>query len=103
MLDVGLLVLRAARSSPSKVRSRNRSRSNSATDKCLNEHWFISPADAKAAIEAWRVDYNTVRPHSSLDGRTPDQFAALSGGPRGPRPARTDDALKDIVSITRLD
>ena len=31
-------------------------------DECLNEHWFISLADAKAAIEAWRVDYNTVRP-----------------------------------------
>ena len=35
-------------------------------DECLNEHWFISLADAKAAIEAWRIDYNTVRPHSSL-------------------------------------
>jgi putative transposase len=63
-------------------------------DECLNEHWFISLADAKAAIEAWRVDYNTVRPHSSLAGRTPDQFAALSGGARGPRPARTNEGLK---------
>src|SRR4029453_15047679 len=25
-------------------------------DECLNEHWFVSLADAKAAIEAWRVD-----------------------------------------------
>ena len=63
-------------------------------DECLNEHWFISLADAKAAIEAWRVDYNTVRPHSSLAGRTPDQFAAISGGARRPRPARTNEALK---------
>ncbi|WP_373319093.1 integrase core domain-containing protein [Gluconobacter kondonii] len=23
----------------------------------------------------WREDYNTVRPHSQLDGRTPDQVA----------------------------
>ncbi|WP_212377273.1 integrase core domain-containing protein [Acetobacter persici] len=23
----------------------------------------------------WRKDYNTVRPHSQLDGRTPDQIA----------------------------
>ena len=45
-------------------------------DECLNEHWFVSLADAKAAIEAWRVDYNTVRPHSSLAGATPDQFAS---------------------------
>jgi len=34
-------------------------------DECLNEHWFVSLADAQAAIEAWRVDYNTVRPHSA--------------------------------------
>jgi putative transposase len=63
-------------------------------DECLNEHWFMNLVDAKTAIEAWRVDYNTVRPHSSLGGRTPDQFAAISGGARGPRPARTNEALK---------
>jgi len=71
-------------------------------DECLNEHWFISLADAKAAIEAWRVDYNTVRPPSSLAGRTPDQFAALSGGARGPRPARTNMGLKPEVNRTGL-
>jgi len=27
-------------------------------------------------IEAWRVDYNTVRPHSSLRYLTPEEFAA---------------------------
>jgi putative transposase len=62
-------------------------------DECLNEHWFISLADATAAIEAWRVDYNTVRPHSSLAGRTPDQFAALSGA-RRLMPARPNKGLK---------
>jgi putative transposase len=25
-------------------------------DECLNEHWFVNLADAKTAIEAWRVD-----------------------------------------------
>ena len=49
-------------------------------DECLNEHWFLSLADAKAVIEGWRVDYNTVRPHSSLAGRTPDQYAAITAG-----------------------
>ena len=29
---------------------------------CLNEHWFLSLAEAQQVIEAWRVDYNTVRP-----------------------------------------
>jgi putative transposase len=35
-------------------------------DECLNEQWFVNLVDAKDAIERWRVDYNTVRPHSSL-------------------------------------
>lgn len=44
-------------------------------DDCLNEHWFVSLPEARALIEAWRIDYNTNRPHSSLGGRTPDEFA----------------------------
>jgi hypothetical protein len=51
----------------------------------LNEHWFLNMVDAQAVIEAWRLDYNTVRPHSALDGRTPDQFAQLSRGLSGHR------------------
>ncbi len=31
-------------------------------------------------IEAWRADYNTVRPNSSLGYRTPAEFAAEIGG-----------------------
>ena len=63
-------------------------------DECLNEHWFVSLADAKAAIEAWRLDYNTVRPHSSLAGRTPTQFAAITEGARRLMPARPNEGLK---------
>ena len=37
--------------------------------------WFLDMKDAKRKIEAWRVDYNSTRPHSSLDGRTPSEFA----------------------------
>ena len=44
-------------------------------DECLNEHWFLTLAHAQAAIEAWRVEYNTERPHSSLAYLTPAQFA----------------------------
>jgi len=49
-------------------------------DECLNEHWFLSLADAQAKIEAWRVDYNTVRPHSALAGETPTHFARITEG-----------------------
>ena len=44
-------------------------------DECLNEHWFISLREARETIEAWRRDYNEVRPHTSLGNRTPQEFA----------------------------
>lgn len=43
-------------------------------DECLNLHWFLSLEDARAKIEAWRNEYNSFRPHSSLDGLTPNQY-----------------------------
>ena len=44
-------------------------------DECLNENWFLSLDDARKKIEAYRIDYNEVRPHSSLDNQTPNGFA----------------------------
>jgi putative transposase len=43
-------------------------------DECLNEHWFLSLAQARQIVEAWRVDYNAVRPHSSLGTASPMAF-----------------------------
>jgi putative transposase len=40
-------------------------------DECLNEEVFASLAEARAIIESWRRDYNTIRPHSSHGGLTP--------------------------------
>lgn len=45
-------------------------------DECLNEHWFSSLTETREVIEEWRVDYNTLRPHSSLDDLTPEEYAA---------------------------
>jgi putative transposase len=45
-------------------------------DECLNEHWFITMAQARRSIENWRIEYNTERPHSSLGDMTPEEFAA---------------------------
>lgn len=45
-------------------------------DECLNDHWFVSLADAQGTLAAYRVDYNTERPHSSLGGLTPSEYAA---------------------------
>ena len=47
-------------------------------DECLNEHCFRGLPIACRIIEAWRADYNTHRPHTSLGGLTPDEFAARS-------------------------
>ena len=44
-------------------------------DECLNAHWFESIDDARAKIDAWRWDYNEHRPHRSLEGLTPREFA----------------------------
>jgi putative transposase len=46
-------------------------------DECLNANWFLSLAQARTTIETWRCDYNGERPHSSLDYRTPNEFATL--------------------------
>jgi putative transposase len=45
-------------------------------DECLNEHLFSNLNEARQIIEEWRIDYNTNRPHSSLNGLTPTEFAA---------------------------
>lgn len=38
---------------------------------CLRQHWFESLYEARQIVEAWRQDYNHVRPHSSLKYETP--------------------------------
>jgi len=49
-------------------------------DECLNVHQFASLAEAQAIIEAWRMDYNHRRPHSSLGHLTPNEFLVQRQG-----------------------
>ncbi|MCR9062173.1 MAG: transposase, partial [Rhodobacteraceae bacterium] len=44
-------------------------------DECMNESLFSNLAEAKNIIESWRKDYNTTRPHTSLGGIAPADFA----------------------------
>ena len=37
-------------------------------------NWFLSLEDASEKIAAWRIEYNTFRPHSSLENITPSDF-----------------------------
>jgi putative transposase len=43
---------------------------------CLNQHGFISVEEARTAIEAWRVEYNTERPHTALHYQAPAIYKA---------------------------
>jgi putative transposase len=63
-------------------------------DECLNETLFTSLAHARAVLAAWRHDYNTVRPHSKLGGRTPAQIA----GQRRPGHAPDHVAIPSTTS-----
>jgi putative transposase len=51
---------------------------NRVRQELLNPTWFHSIADARQHATAWRDDYNTNHPHSSLDDLTPEEFARRS-------------------------
>lgn len=46
---------------------------------CLNEHWFLSLADARSKIDGWRRFYNEERPHRAPGWKTPKEFALKHG------------------------
>src|SRR3569833_1382037 len=51
---------------------------------CLNAHWFMSLDDAQQKCEAWRRDYNEVRPHSAIGNKPPSDMmnrSAVHGPP----------------------
>ena len=41
-------------------------------------HWFPSVTDARTKTEAWRLDYNESRPHTSLGWMTLVEYAAAA-------------------------
>src|SRR5437763_716534 len=46
-------------------------------DELLNETLFVSLAHARCALAAWKLDYNTVRPHSAIGNLPPAVYAKL--------------------------
>jgi putative transposase len=62
-------------------------------DECLNQNWYTNLEDARRIIEAWRMDYNSVRPHSSLAYLTPEEYAAAAAARPAPPP-------KPVVTVT---
>ncbi len=71
-------------------------------EECLDQSWFASLAEAKRIIEAWRLDYNSHRPHTSLRMRTPAAFAAARpfAKPLRPQPALDATAADAVAALT---
>ena len=50
-------------------------------DECLNTSWFRNLFDGRRKLTAWRHEYNSERPHSSLGYLSPAAFAAQAASP----------------------
>jgi putative transposase len=48
-------------------------------DECLNEHVFTDLDDARQKITVWLTVDHSIRPHSSLGMRTPEEFEREMG------------------------
>lgn len=65
-------------------------------DECLNVEVFFTLEDAQEALTRWQKDSNHLRPHSSLQDRTPAAFAA----DRSALPQRAPAALDLLEALT---
>ena len=72
-------------------------------DECLNDHWFLGLWDAQEKIEQWRVDYNTLRPHGSLNQLSPHQFIANIAPPPGEDRKKLEHSLTNNNTTQRLE
>lgn len=43
---------------------------------CLDQYWFASLEEARQVVDAWRIHYNEVRPHTALGNQTPAAYKA---------------------------
>ena len=48
---------------------------------CLNANWFLSLDEARRKCEAWRRDYNEVRPHSAIGNEVPASLHRSASNP----------------------
>ncbi len=67
-----------------RVKAKLRSFNGKFRAECLNQHWFMSLDDAVGKCEAWRRDYNEVRPHSAIGNKPAislENWSAAHGPP----------------------
>jgi transposase InsO family protein len=70
-------------------------------EECLRASWFRNLFDAPIKIGDWRTEYNQERPHSSLDYRTPAEFAQAVRSPSGGKDADFV-CLENASSVSHL-
>lgn len=76
---------------------------------CLNVNWFTDLEDAQVRIEAWRREYNELRPHSSIGRIPPAEFARRVAdlwsppAPDGPQHAQFSAARNEESVMLTLD
>ena len=51
---------------------------------CLSANWFLTLADAREKMEAWRRFYNEDRPHSAIGYKVPIALTEPGGGAGSP-------------------
>jgi len=68
----------------------------------LNGEWFDTLLEAKVLIERWRVEYNTIRPHSSLGYQPPAPETIYPGSDLARRSLPKEILLKenDMLNLT---
>jgi putative transposase len=72
-------------------------------DEFLNETLFTSPIQARQALEAWRRDYNMVRPHSRIGWLAPTIYASQFSPPRGQGAALRNGSAPWPVALSVYD
>lgn len=71
-------------------------------DECLNEEIFDSLADARQKLALWRYDYNNVRPHSSLENKSPAEARRALEQSEGTAPGALAQPETDDYQQIRL-
>jgi len=64
----------------------------------LNKEVFFSLKEAKVVIENWRQEYNTIRPHSSLNGLPPAPEDVLPLSTQPPQLIRNRSELDSTLT-----
>lgn len=67
-------------------------------DELLQTEEFTSLLVAQIVIEGWRIEYNTCRPHGSLDGMPPAAYAASWPERQQPQ-LRTGGPITGVPSV----